>query len=151
MSNDLNAYVNDLKSLFASQHTGVLATQKDGQPYTSLVAFSASEDLKNLYFATMRTTRKFANLSPDWRVAMLIDNRSNLPSDFQWTTGVTVTGRAEELANPEGQAALTDYLAKHPHLEEFVSSPNCAFLRIRVETYYVVTRFQNVVEIHVRS
>jgi nitroimidazol reductase NimA-like FMN-containing flavoprotein (pyridoxamine 5'-phosphate oxidase superfamily) len=149
--NDLNAYKKDLKSLFASQHTCVLATQKDGQPYTSLVAFSSSEDLKDLFFATMRTTRKFANLSPDSRVAMLIDNRSNLPSDFQWATGVTVTGRAEELANPDRQMALTAYLVKHPHLEDFVSSPSCAFLRIRVETYYVVTRFQNVVEIHVQS
>ncbi len=149
--NDLKAYKKDLKSLFASQHTGVLATQQDGQPYTSLVAFASSEDLKDLFFATMRATRKFANLSPDSRVAMLIDNRSNIPSDFQWAMGVTVTGRAEELADPEKQTSLTAYLAKHPHLEDFVSSPGCAFLRIRVDTYYVVTRFQKVVEIHVRS
>ena len=149
--NELKAYKNDLKSLFASQHTGVLATQQDGQPYTSLVAFTSSEDLKDLFFATMRATRKYANLSPDSRVSMLVDNRSNVPSDFQWAMGVTATGRAEELTDPERQTSLTAYLAKHPHLKDFVSSPGCAFLRIRVDTYYVVTRFQKVVEIHIRS
>jgi nitroimidazol reductase NimA-like FMN-containing flavoprotein (pyridoxamine 5'-phosphate oxidase superfamily) len=149
--NDLKTYKKDLKSLFASQHTGVLATQQDGQPYTSLVAFSSSEDLKDLFFATMRATRKYANLSPDSRVSMLIDNRSNVPSDFQWAMGVTATGRAEELSDPERQTSLNAYLAKHPHLQDFVSSPGCAFLKIRVDTYYVVTRFQKVVEIHVKS
>ena len=148
---DLKAFEKDLKSLFVSQHLGVLATQNHGQPYTSLVAFSSSEDLKYLFFATTRATRKYANLTNDSRVAMLVDNRSNTPSDFQWAMGVTATGVAEELASSERETCLAAYLAKHPHLEDFVSSPSCAFLRIRVEIYYIVTRFQNVVEIHVRS
>ena len=148
---DLKDFEKDLKSLFASQYLGVLATQNHGQPYTNLVAFSSSEDLKYLFFATTRATRKYANLSADSRVAMLVDNRSNTPSDFQRAMGVTATGVAEELAPTERETFLAAYLAKHPHLEDFVSSPSCAFLRIRVETYYIVTRFQNVVEIHVRS
>lgn len=148
---DLKDFEKDLKSLFVSQYLGVLATQDHGQPYTNLVAFSSSEDLKYLFFATTRATRKYANLTADSRVAMLIDNRSNTPSDFQRAMGVTATGVAGELASSEKATSLAAYLAKHPHLEDFVSSPSCAFLRIRVETYYIVTRFQNVVEIHVRS
>ena len=148
---DLKDFEKDLKSLFDSQNLGVLATQKHGQPYTNLVAFSPSKALKYLFFATARATRKYANLTADPRVAMLIDNRSNKPSDFQWAMGVTATGVSEELAFSDRETYLAAYLAKHPHLEDFVSSPSCAFLRIRVETYYIVTRFQNVVEIHVRS
>jgi hypothetical protein len=53
-----------------------------------------------LFFATTRAKRKYANLSIDSRVAMLIDNRSNIPSDFPFAMGVTATGRAEELVNP---------------------------------------------------
>jgi hypothetical protein len=41
------------------------------------------------------------------------------------------------------------YLGKHPHLEEFVTSPTCALLRIKVEKYIVVTRFQEVREIKI--
>jgi hypothetical protein len=63
---------------------------------------------------------------------------------------VTATGKAEETEGQEKEKVLKTYLTKHPHLEDFVSSPSCALLRIRVERYYVATRFQNVIEVHVK-
>lgn len=147
---DLNSVKEDLKGLFASQRLAVLATQNEGQPYTSLVAFTASEDLKELSFATTRSTRKYANLTADSRVAMLIDNRSNKATDFRWAMAVTATGKAEEVEGHEREVASKLYLAKHPHLEEFISSPGCALLRIFVDRYYVVSRFQKVIEVHVK-
>jgi nitroimidazol reductase NimA-like FMN-containing flavoprotein (pyridoxamine 5'-phosphate oxidase superfamily) len=147
---NLKIFEKDLKSLLASQRLGVLATQDKWQAYTSLVSFTSSGDLKNLFFATTRATRKYANLTADPRVSMMIDNRSNMPSDFQKAKAVTAAGRAEEVADSERQTLLTTYIVRHPHLEDFVSAPSCAFLKIRVDTYYLVTRFQNVAEIHVR-
>ena len=147
---DLDSMKKDLQGLFESQRLGVLATQNEGQPYTSLVAFAASKNLKYLFFATTRATRKFANLVADPRVAMLVDSRSNEVSDFRWATAVTATGEAEEVESHERDEALPIYLQKHPHLEDFVSSPSCAFLRIRVHRYYVATRFQKVIELHVK-
>lgn len=147
---DLNSVKEDLKGLFASQRLAVLATQNKGQPYTSLVAFTASEDIKELSFATTRSTRKYANLTADSRVAMLIDNRSNKATDFRWAMAVTATGKAEEVEGHEREVASKLYLAKHPHLEEFISSPSCALLRIFVDRYYVVSRFQKVIEVHVK-
>jgi heme iron utilization protein len=70
-----------LRALFRTQRLAVLSTQGSGQPYASLVAFVASDDLQYLYFATARTTRKYHHLDVDPRVAMLMDNRSNLESD----------------------------------------------------------------------
>ena len=138
----------DLISLFRSQSLAVLATHNEGQPYGSLVAFAATHDLDYLIFSTTRSTRKFANLSADPRVAMVIDNRSNHPSDLRFAMAVTATGRAEEIQKHASEDFLTIYLNKHPHLKDFVSSPSSALITIRVEVYYLVTRFQNVVEIH---
>ena len=102
-----------------------------------------------LFFATTQSTRKFANLSGDPRVSMLVDNRTNNPSDFRWAKAVTVTGKAEKI-DKEKEVEITEtYLRKHPHLKDFLDSPSCALIRIRVETYYLVTRFQEVMEIHV--
>lgn len=140
----------DLQGLFESQRLAVLATQNEGQPYTSLVAFTASKDLKQLFFATTRATRKYANLTADSRVSMLVDNRSNKATDFRWAMAVTATGKAEEIEGREREEASKLYLAKHPHLEEFVSSPSCAFLRISLDRYYVASRFQKVTEVHVK-
>ena len=146
----LDSMRRDLEELLANQPLAVLSTQNEGQPYASLVAFAASEDLKALFFATTRATRKYANLSSDPRVAMLVDSRSNEVSDFRWAMAVTATGRAEEVEGQEKDIALRTYLAKHPHLDDFVSSPTCALLIIRVERYYVATRFQSVIEVHVK-
>jgi general stress protein 26 len=124
-----------IRELFESQKLAVLGTQNEGQPYANLVAFAPSHDLKCLYFVTARATRKYANIEADARVTVLIDNRSNQDSDFSQAAAVT---------------ALAIYLAKHPMLEDFVRSPSCALLQIRVETYYLVRRFQNVMELHVK-
>lgn len=140
-----------LRELFSSQRLAVLATQGGGQPYTSLVAFAATEDLKHLLFATTRSTRKYANLSDESRVSLLVDNRSNQDSDFHKAIAVTATGSAEEVSEQERDHLVSLYLRKHPHLEEFVTSPTCALLKVRVRTYYTVSRFQNVMELHMTS
>jgi len=147
---DLESMRKDLKRLFASQRLAVLATQHGGEPYTSLVAFTARDDLKQLFFATTRATRKYANLTADSRVAMLIDNRSNEATDFRWAMAATAIGKADEIEGHEKEEALKLYLAKHPHLEEFVSSPSCALLRFSVDRYYVASRFQKVIEVRVK-
>ena len=138
-----------LKDLFDSQRLGVLGTYGQGQPYGSLVAFAATDDLKHLMFATTRATRKYANVMAQSRVSMLVDNRSNQDSDFHSAIAVTVVGRAEEVEESERDRFLKLYVTKHPSLEDFVMSPTCALLKISVDKYSMVNRFQNVMELHV--
>ena len=137
-----------LKALLESQRLAVLATHREGQPYGSLVSFVATEDMKQVLFATTRSTRKYENLTADARVALLIDNRSNQDSDIHEATAVTATGRAEEIEGADKERFLRLYLERHPYLRDFVNSPTCALLRVRVETYYLVNRFQEVTELH---
>ena len=137
-----------LKDLLIGQSLGVLATHQQGQPYASLVAIAATEDLREILFATTRSTRKYANLERDPRVAVLVDSRSNQDSDIHAAAAATATGRAEEVLLGEREAYLDFYLSKHPHLLDFVSSPTCALVRVKVDTYYVVNRFQRVTEFH---
>lgn len=133
-------------ALLDSQQLAVLATSQQGQPYTSLVAFSFSDDLRRLIFATTRATRKFANLLAEPRVSLLIDNRSHRSSDFREAMALTAFGRASEIIGGEKPAMVADYLGRHPELREFVSAPTCALLQVDVERYALVRRFQDVVE-----
>jgi nitroimidazol reductase NimA-like FMN-containing flavoprotein (pyridoxamine 5'-phosphate oxidase superfamily) len=133
-----------LANLFSSQPLAVLATQGNGQPYGNLVAFAATEDLKSLLFATARGTRKFANITLEPRVAMVVDSRTNQRVDFKRAVAVTATGIVEEAESTERDHLLKLYLSKHPHLKKFATSPTCALLRVKVDTYYVVKRFQDV-------
>ena len=144
--------IQTLKALFSSQRLATLATQGKGQAYGSLVAFAASDDLKHLLFATTRATRKYANLTGAPRVAMVIDNRTNQESDFHKTIAATATGKVQEAEGKEKESFLRLYLSKHPYLKDSFSFPSasCALLRLEVETYYVVSQFQNVMELHIK-
>jgi len=137
-----------LHRLFQQQKLGVLSTHNRGEPYASLVAFAATDDLKQLVFATPRATRKFSNMTADARAAMLIDSRSNRASDFRRSMAATAVGAVREIRKARNSRLLRLYLEKHPHLHDFVHSPSCAVLRLDVKSYYVVDRFQHVMELH---
>jgi len=138
-----------LRALLEEQALAVLATQNENGPYASLVGFAATPDLRHLLFATTRSTRKHANLVADARASMLIDNRQNDAADFTHAAAATALGIVQEVPEPERATFETTFLTKHPHLEGFIASPTCAWLRLRVSHYVVVTRFQHVIEIHV--
>jgi hypothetical protein len=81
---------------------------------------------------------------------MVLDNRSNRVADFRRAVAATALGRAREVRGKERERLAKMYLAKHPHLKEFVASPTCALVKMRVEVYYAVWRFQNVFEWRVK-
>jgi general stress protein 26 len=136
-----------IKDLLTSHNLAVIATQREGPPYTNLVAFAASDDLKHLVFATTRSTRKYVNLMADSRVSMMIDNRQNRASDFHDATAIAAIGSVEEVRGMEKADFMALYLSKHSHLKAFATAPTCALMKLRVDRYDIVRRFQNVMEL----
>ncbi|MBW2523074.1 MAG: pyridoxamine 5'-phosphate oxidase family protein [Deltaproteobacteria bacterium] len=144
-----NEAVHRLRRLLDSQRFAVLATQQQGgHPYTSLLAFTVADDLATLTFCTLRTTRKFANLEAEPRVSLLIDDRDNAETDLQDAAAVTVLGEAEELTGDAREREVDRFLGRHPAMADFIRSPGCALMRVAVRAYYLVTRFQNVIELY---
>jgi len=144
MNDDLQQ---QLGELLQTQSVGVLATSANGHPYSTLVGFAATDNCREIFFATHRCTRKYANLNDDERITLLIDNRSNRAEDFRLAVALTAFGTAREVP-AEKQAELKQFfLNKHPMLKEFVTSPGCALCRISVQRYSLVRRFQDVVEL----
>ncbi len=146
---DIHQIKETIKGILDSQKLSVLATQGDGGPYGSLVAFAATADLKNLLFATTRSTRKYANVLTYADIAMVIDTRTNQAADFSDAAAVTALGEAEEVTAHEREKFLDIYIEKHPHLKKFVESPTCALLKVHVKKYIMVSRFQNVQELDI--
>jgi hypothetical protein len=79
----------------------------------------------------------------------MVNNSINQASDFHQAISVTAVGNAKVVDESEKDPILNLYLAKHPHLEEFVQSPTCALVRVSIKTYYMVENFQKVMEIHI--
>jgi nitroimidazol reductase NimA-like FMN-containing flavoprotein (pyridoxamine 5'-phosphate oxidase superfamily) len=138
-----------IQELFIHQKLAVLSTHDSGQPYASLIAFVGRDNLKEIFFVTPRTTRKFVNLSADSRVAILINSSLNVDSDFHEAVSVTALGNAREIHGAEKDEFIRIYLTKHPYLEAFATSPTCAVVGVAITRYVMVKNFQHVMELQI--
>lgn len=136
-----------IRALLDSQAQGVLATQHDRQPYTSLMSFTVTPDLRWIVFATYRATQKHANLLANPRVSLLIDNRTNESLDYNDVVAISAQGVVSEVDRELRAELLQLYLRKHPELRDFVAAADCVLLQLKVESYYVVSQFQSVAEL----
>ena len=134
-----------LRAFDAKESFAVLATNDQGNPYTSLISFALTPDLGQVIFATPKGTRKFRNLTGTKDVALLIDNRSNQKKGFVETQAITVLGKARAVRR--GRAWLEYagiFLKKHPELEEFINASTTALVVIDVRSCIHVGNFQTV-------
>jgi len=134
-----------IRSLMIEQPYAVLCTQGGGQPYGSMIAFAANQDLNTVVFSTPIATRKFRLLSECNQVALVVDNRTHFPGDHSSIHAVTATGTAVNLKQQEikdeWQQLLND---KHPPIQDFIRAPSTALIRIDIFRYLHVTRLQQV-------
>jgi hypothetical protein len=133
-----NAPLHDIvRSLFAAQPLGILATQGKGYPYCNIVAFTPSDDLRYLLIATPRGTSKYNNILQNPGVSLMVDNRSVTSPDFKHGIAVNCVGRALTVPEHEFEACRKLHFGRHAHLRIHLDSPDCALVRIDVERYII--------------
>ena len=128
-----------IKKVFTSQRFAVLATQSEGQPYSSLIAFAEADNLRSLIFVTSRDTRKYSNTQANRKVAVLVDSRTNQVSDLQNAVAITAIGTIEEVVESNRDYLSGIYLSKHPQLSDFLHKPSNALMKVVVAEYVVAT------------
>lgn len=134
-----------VKRLLAQQHYGVLATESDnGTPHLALMAFASVDDLAGIVCVTPRHTRKFTHICQRPAVAFLVDDRNEHSDRLMSIITVEAQGCAAELTPERIPDYRALFLAKYPHLSDFVTATSSVMLRIAVERYDVVDHFQQV-------
>jgi heme iron utilization protein len=132
-----------LRALDKEEHFGVLATSDNGKPYTSLVAYALSADLKNIIFTTSKNTSKYRNIINSTHVALLIDNRIQSQQKLLETEVITVIGTAKPVRKGRKWKELAMvFLAKHPEFDSFLISPATALIAIDITRCIHVSSFQ---------
>ena len=142
MSNqiDIRAYV---EGALQTRRFAVLATERDGQPHSSLIAITPIGGVRQLIFATYRSTRKYRNLTQNGKVAVFIDDRDdNRPPPGGFV--LTALGHAQVVSADESEAVSRAHLQRHPDLESFLGSLDCALIRVTVDAYQVVGAIDDV-------
>jgi nitroimidazol reductase NimA-like FMN-containing flavoprotein (pyridoxamine 5'-phosphate oxidase superfamily) len=102
--------------LLKEQAFGVLGTNHKGHAYASLVAFAAAADVRCIFFATTRATRKYLNLAADDQVALLVDNRADQTLALYEAAAVTAYGTATEVAVAEHAVENLCFVSNHGHI-----------------------------------
>ena len=134
-----------LTTLDTIEPHAVLATESDGQPYTSLVAYALTPDLKGLIFITPKSTRKYRNILKNNRVSLLIDTRKNTPEDYLSAESVTILGKAHPVRRSSRRERLARIFArKHVRLRKIIGSAETALIVVDIVTCIHVTGFQSV-------
>ena len=114
----------------------MLNTLGEGLPYSNLVSFAITDDLGSLVFITNRNTRKYRNIQENRNISLLIDNRTNQPSDVSQAIAITVIGTARD--EIDNRSSLQDiFLTKHPHLRQFVNDSNSVMIVMDVLEYII--------------
>jgi len=116
----------------------VLATEGNGQPHASLIAITPLGTCRQLVFATYRDTLKYRNLSNNNKVAVLIESEGLNKEDLRGRIVLTIIGRTKEISTGEKEAASRAHLLRHPEMESFMLSSDCALIRIIAQSYQVV-------------
>lgn len=134
-----------LYALNETQRSAVLATAADQYPYTSMVSFALTPDLKGALFLTPRNTVKYKNLMRSAHVALLMDNRTNTTQDLLGAEAITLIGAAKPVRKGKKRDELLKiFLKKHPKMKAFASAETTALVFIEAERYIHVSQFQAV-------
>jgi general stress protein 26 len=111
-----------IAAFLATRPHGVVSTvHADGSVESALVAFSETPEL-DITFGTFDTTRKFANILRDPRVAFVVTDDENVE--------VQLEGRARIAEGEEHERCKRRHLAKNPKTAKYADDPHQRFVVI---------------------
>jgi len=139
MTLNRNALHTAIAGLLNEQRLAILATVAQQSPYCNLVAFTPSDDLQTIIFTTPRSTSKYANILSNPNVCLLVDDR--VRSGFGFTSGkvVTAVGAVAPVGPQKEDELKGRHAARHAELNDFIYSPDCALVQVRVARYILVS------------
>jgi hypothetical protein len=75
---------------------------------------------------------------PASKVAVLIESEDVNMKGLQKSIVLTIIGHAEEISIKENEAAYQAHLQRHPEMESFMLSSDCALILVIAQSYQVV-------------
>jgi len=127
-----------IEGALRTSRLAVLATEGNGQPHTSLIAITPFGNFRQLIFATYRNTLKYRNIANNNKVAVLIERAFVNMTGLNESAVLTIIGHTEEINIKENSAAYQAHLKRHPEMESFMNSSDCALILVIAQSFQVV-------------
>jgi len=129
-----------MKELLKTNDICVLATESNGKPHCSLMAYVCDEDCRHVYMVTDRDSIKFRNLEKSPGVSLLVDTReTHGRARRSETKALTVDGTYKPIVD---ETTLSDIRGKlleaHPQLTVFLSSLSARIISVEIESFLLL-------------
>src|SRR5438445_10141053 len=119
-----------IRSLFASQHVAVLATQGERGPTATMQAFAETAELDILFI--LGDSDKYQNLLKNGHATVLIDDREKGDITTFRVNRATLYGIATEIPRgPEWDSLQAHFIAKNPFEKPFFDNPKLKMVRVK--------------------
>lgn len=129
-----------MKKLLQENHLCVLATCADNIPHCSFMTYVTNQAADRMYMITRRDSRKYANLTINPQVSLLVDTRSaGNAADAKDLKALTVAGEVTPIADQAVRQEVLDMLVeKHPHLRDLAQHPDAEPLAVTVKSFLLL-------------
>jgi nitroimidazol reductase NimA-like FMN-containing flavoprotein (pyridoxamine 5'-phosphate oxidase superfamily) len=133
-----------IEGILKTSGFAVLATEGNGQPHASLVAITPLGSCRQLVFATYRNTLKYRNIDNNSKVAVLIESKGLNKKDLGERIVLTIIGYIKEISIAENEAACQAHLKRHPEMESFMLSSDCALIMVIAQSFQIVNGIDDI-------
>jgi nitroimidazol reductase NimA-like FMN-containing flavoprotein (pyridoxamine 5'-phosphate oxidase superfamily) len=129
-----------MKALAKGNDLCVLATVSEGKPHCSLMSYISDEEVREIYLASHKKTKKYANLMGNPTVSLLIDTREEEKGQRRiYIRALTVNGEFQTINDPVKKGLIREkFLKRHPHLIDFLDDPDAEIFSIRTKSFQLL-------------
>ncbi len=126
-----------IREIIRENDLAVLATSHEDKPHCSLMAYIPDRECSRIYLLTLKDSRKFANISRNPYVSLLIDTR-NSHGPREAFKSLTISGTCAPADSLEQENLKQDMVKRHPQVKELADKPDCVLLVVNINSFLLL-------------
>ncbi len=129
-----------MKSLLKQSDLCVLATCRDNKPHCSLMTYITDDEGLTIYMITNEQTVKWANVTANPRISLLIDTRTTVSAQAGSNLmALTVEGTVVRQENKEERRRVIERIvSRKPRLGELAADERAVPLVVRAHSFLLL-------------
>ena len=131
-----------IREMIRRNDLAVLATSHEDRPHCSLMAYMPDNDCSRIYLLTLKDSRKFANISRNPCVSLLIDTR-NSHEPREAFKALTISGTCAPEDSPDQESLQQELVKRHPQVRELAAKPDCVLLVVHIISFLLLDGVSN--------
>jgi general stress protein 26 len=135
-----NNMLEKMKDIVKGNDLCVLATVSEGKPHCSLMSYITDDECSEIYMISHKQTKKYANLTANPIVSLLIDTREEERGQRRMDIrALTVIGEFQTIKDQTKKSLIhAKFLKTYPHLTDFLNDPGAEIFSVKIKSFQLL-------------